>query len=198
MTNTKIIKSNKYSLTEMNPILMRICVLWHFCVVFRPYGNRLRWSLYRAGITPLRGLYACYTGNLCTLVIYGNIVCICTSYVGLRRKWPYVGEKVPYVRKKETVPFSVPFLFRHKGPSIRRKSKFFATTQKSGHMDRCYIQVQLVLHGLSTEIIRSQIILLTYSNNSKPVRLKFQCPYYDPGVQHFGRLQKQQRFMISF
>ena len=67
------------------------------------------------GITPLRGLYACYTGNLCTLVIYGNIVCICTSYVGLRRKWPYVGEKVPYVRKKkETVPFGVPFLCRHK------------------------------------------------------------------------------------
>ena len=53
-------------------------------VVFRPYGNHLRWSLYRAGITPLRGLYACYTGNLCTLVIYGNIVCTCTSYVGLR------------------------------------------------------------------------------------------------------------------
>ena len=63
---------------------------------------------------PLRGLYACYTGNLCTLVIYGNIVCICTSYVGLRRKWPYVGEKVPYVRKKETVPFGVPFLCHHK------------------------------------------------------------------------------------
>ena len=83
MTNTKIIKSNKYSLTEMNPIQLKIGVLWHFCVVFRPYGNRLRWSLYRAGITPLRGLYACYMGNLCTLVIYGNIVCICTSYVGL-------------------------------------------------------------------------------------------------------------------
>ena len=26
---------------------------------------------------------------------------------------PYVGEKVPYVRKKETVPFGVPFLCRH-------------------------------------------------------------------------------------
>ena len=115
MTNTKIIKSNKYSLTEMNPIQMRICVLWYFCVVFRPYGNHLRWSLYRAGITPLRGLYVCYTGNLCTLVIYGNIVCICTSYVGLRQKWPYVGEKVPYVKKKkEIVPFGVPFLCRHR------------------------------------------------------------------------------------
>ena len=104
MTNTKIIKSNKYSLTEMNPIQLRISVLLHFCVVFRPYGNHLWWSLYRASITPLRGLYACYTGNLCTLVIYGNIVCTCTSYVGLKRKWPYVGEKVPYVRKKRNCP----------------------------------------------------------------------------------------------
>ena len=78
-------------------------------VVFRPYGNHLRWSLYRAGITPLRGLYACYTGNLCTLVIYGNIVCTYTSYVGLRRKWPYVGEKVPYVRKKKLSPSVFPF-----------------------------------------------------------------------------------------
>ena len=53
------------------------------------------------------------TRATCALVIYGKIVCICTSYVGLRRKWPYVGEKVPYVRKKETVPFGVPFLCRH-------------------------------------------------------------------------------------
>ena len=26
-------------------------------------------SLYRAGITPLRGLYTCYTGNMCTLLL---------------------------------------------------------------------------------------------------------------------------------
>ena len=81
--------------------------------------------------------YACYTGNLCTLVIYGNIVCICTSYVGLRRKWPYVGEKVPYVRKKRNCPLRCSLsvspqllCFRHLSESrflldaLHRRSKF--------------------------------------------------------------------------
>ena len=33
MTNTKIIKSNKYSLTEMNPIQLRVCPLTLLCTI---------------------------------------------------------------------------------------------------------------------------------------------------------------------
>ena len=42
MTNTKIIKSNKYSLTEMNPIQLRMCpltLLLYFALMGIIYGG---------------------------------------------------------------------------------------------------------------------------------------------------------------
>ena len=43
MTNTKIIKGNKYSLTEMNPIQLRLCpltlLLYNFALMGIIYGG---------------------------------------------------------------------------------------------------------------------------------------------------------------